>query len=91
MTTLKKSIKRELAVPSISKPVIIEIDPETKRIGFHEKGCRRIYWLPILTAFTMAIQIARGGEAHTKLKGRKKESAKGAGDPAPFAGTETTD
>lgn len=55
MTTLLKPIKRSLVIPSISKPVIIELDPETKRIGFHERGCRKTYWLPIKTAYMMAI------------------------------------
>jgi hypothetical protein len=43
-------------VPSVPRPVIIEIDPETKRLGFREHGCHRTYWLPIATAFRMAIQ-----------------------------------
>lgn len=55
MTTLKKPIKREVACYG-TRPVIIEIDPETKTIGFHEKGCRRVYRLPIMTAYAMAIR-----------------------------------
>ena len=56
MTRLAKSIRRELDVPSVPRPVVIEIDPETKRIGFRERGCRRTYWLPIATAYAMAIR-----------------------------------
>ena len=59
MTTLKKSIRREVDVHGIPRPVIIEIDPETKRIGFREHGCRRTYWLPIATAFAMAVRTDR--------------------------------
>ena len=55
MTKLKKKVKRELDIPSINKPVVIEVDPETKRLGFREKGCRRTFWLPIKTAYMMAV------------------------------------
>jgi hypothetical protein len=57
MTKLAKPIKREVEVPRM-RPVIIEIDPERAAIGFHEKGCRRTFWLPIMTAFRMAVLIA---------------------------------
>ena len=56
MTKLEKTIKRELDIPHIGRPVIVIMDPETKRLGFHEKGCRKVYWLPIATAFAMAIR-----------------------------------
>ena len=62
MTQLTKPIKREIAIPRISRNVIITIDPETKRLGFHEKGRRAIFWLPIATAFQMAIQLDSRGE-----------------------------
>ncbi len=55
MTKLTKAVKRELTVPSVNRPVVVEIDPETKTLGFHEKGCRKVYRLPIQTAFMMAI------------------------------------
>ena len=56
MTRLKKKIRREpVNIPSINRPVIIEVDPETKRLGFREKGCRRTFWLPIKTAYMMAV------------------------------------
>ena len=55
MTKLNKTIKREVTIPRVNRPVIVELDPETKRIGFHEKGCRRVYWMPIQTAYTLAI------------------------------------
>lgn len=54
MTTLTRPIKREVDVPRM-RPVIIEIDPETKTLGFHEKGSRHVYRLPIATAFRMAV------------------------------------
>ena len=55
MTKLDKRIRREISIPRINRPVIVELDPETKRIGFHEKGCRKTYWMPLQTAFTLAI------------------------------------
>lgn len=55
MTTLTKPLKRSVVVPPCMRPVIIEIDPETKTLGFHEKGCKKVYRLPIATAFRMAI------------------------------------
>jgi hypothetical protein len=55
VTTLTRPIKRSLIVPTISRPVIIEIDPETKTLGFHERGCRKVYRLPIKTAYMMAV------------------------------------
>ena len=59
MTKLTKPISREVDVPRM-RPVIIEIDPESKRLGFHEKGCRTTYWLPIATAFTLAVRASEG-------------------------------
>jgi hypothetical protein len=61
MTKLAKAIKREVDCHG-TRPVIIEIDPETKTIGFHEKGCRRVYRLPIMTAYAMAIRTDTKGE-----------------------------
>lgn len=55
MIKLIRPIKRSLTIPRISRPVIIEIDPETKTLGFHERGCRKVYRLPIHTAFMMAV------------------------------------
>lgn len=55
MTTLTRPIKREVAVHRM-RPVIIEIDPSRQAIGFHEKGCRKTFWLPILTAFALAVR-----------------------------------
>jgi hypothetical protein len=57
MTTLTKPIKREVAVPRM-RPVIIEIDPETAKLIFREKGCRTAYSLPIATAYMMAIRTS---------------------------------
>jgi hypothetical protein len=65
MTRLTKPIKREVAVPRM-RPVIIEIDPETKTLGFHEKGCRRVYRLPIATAFMMAVRLGAKTDAPGK-------------------------
>jgi len=45
MTVLKGQIHREVVVHDIKRPVIVTMDAETKRLGFHEKGCRHIYWL----------------------------------------------
>ena len=59
MTKLTRPIKREVPVPRM-RPVIIEIDPATARIGFHEKGCRKTFWLPIATAFAMAVRTEGG-------------------------------
>jgi hypothetical protein len=54
VTKLARPLVREVDVPRM-RPVIIEIDPETKTLGFHEKGCRKVYRLPIATAFRMAV------------------------------------
>lgn len=70
MTTLKKSIKRELVIPSIGKSVIVEIDPETKSFGFHEKGCRHVYRLPIKTAYMMAVLTEEKKDGTKNILGR---------------------
>ena len=63
MTTLKKSIKREVACYG-TRPVIVELDAETKRIGFREKGCKTTYWIPIMTVFALAIRAnEKGGKS----------------------------
>ena len=56
MTTLTRPIKREVAVTRFQKPIVVTLDPDTQRIGFHEKGARTIYWLPIATAYALAIR-----------------------------------
>lgn len=58
MTKLTKVVKRSVAVPNIIRPVNVTLDPETKSIGFAEKGCHKIYWLPIYTAYLMAIRVS---------------------------------
>lgn len=60
MTKLKGPIRREVTVPGIPRPVVIEIDPETKRLGFRERGARTTYYLPIMTAFSLAIRDTEG-------------------------------
>lgn len=54
MTKLDKPLRREVDVPRM-RPVIIVIDPERKALGFREKACKRTFWLPIATAFRMAV------------------------------------
>jgi hypothetical protein len=58
VTTLTRTIRREVAVPRM-RPIIIEIDPETAKLIFREKGCRTAYSLPIATAYMMAIRTAK--------------------------------
>jgi hypothetical protein len=62
VTTLTRPIKRSLSIPAINRPVVIEIDPETKTLGFHERGCRKVYRLPIHTAFMMAVMTDKKKE-----------------------------
>jgi hypothetical protein len=56
MTTLKGQLHRTVQCPHMARPIVVTLDAETKRIGFREKGCRHVYWLPIQTIFTMAIK-----------------------------------
>ena len=56
MTILKGVVKRRVDVHGISRPVSVILDGETKRIGFAEKGCHKVYWLSIQTAYAMAIR-----------------------------------
>ena len=68
MTKLTKSIKREVQTHGFVRPVIIEIDPETKRLGFREKGRHKIYYLPNLTAFYMAVKTDKKGKENEKTE-----------------------
>ena len=49
-------LEREVNCAHIARPVIVTLDAETKRIGFREKGCRHVYWLPIMAVFAMAVR-----------------------------------
>jgi hypothetical protein len=53
MTTLTRPIRREVQA-HYHKPIIVEIDPE-RGLGFREKGARKTFYLPIMTAYRMAI------------------------------------
>ena len=53
MTLLKKAVRREVSA-HYHKPIIVEIDPE-RGLGFREKGTRKTFYLPVLTAFKMAV------------------------------------
>jgi hypothetical protein len=73
MTTLTRPIKREVAVHH-TRPVVVVIDPERTALGFHEKGCRTTYWLPIMTAFRMAVLTEKTGKKMDRIiKAEKKE------------------
>jgi len=56
VTELKGMLEREVNCAHIARPVIVTLDAETKRIGFREKGCRHVYWLPIMAVFAMAVR-----------------------------------
>lgn len=58
MTELKGLLHRVIQCHGVG-PVVVTLDGESKRIGFREKGCHRTHWIPVMTAFTMAI---RAGE-----------------------------
>lgn len=58
MTVLNKPLKREVAVHH-TRPVVIEIDPERQVIGFREKGCKKTFYLHIMTAFALAVRAAK--------------------------------
>ncbi len=57
MTKLaSKVVRREIDLrPAILRPVIIEIDGDSKVIRIREKGCREPHTIPILTVFKLAI------------------------------------
>ncbi len=62
MTTLTRPIKREVeGVGGIRRPIIVTLDPETKRIGLSEKGCRKVYWIAIQTVLMLAIRAEEKG------------------------------
>jgi hypothetical protein len=57
VTTLRKPIKREVeGIGGVRRPIIVTLDPETKRIGLSEKGCRKVYWIAIQTVYALAIR-----------------------------------
>lgn len=56
MTTLSKTLKREIAVGGIRRPLVVHLDPESQRVGISEKGCKRVYWLRLQTLYTLAIR-----------------------------------
>ncbi len=68
MNLLAKSIRRAVAVPTVPRPLIIEIDPETSMIGFREKGAQRQYRLPIKTVFIMAINTDLGKRKEARMR-----------------------
>lgn len=55
MTTLRKPLKREVAVPRM-RPVIVTIDPDLQTITLREKGVRREYSIRIQTLFTLLVK-----------------------------------
>jgi hypothetical protein len=57
VTKLAKSIKRSVELGGIHRPVTVTLDGTRKAIGFQEKGCRTIYWLPLLTGYLDAIRL----------------------------------
>jgi len=56
VTTLTRPIKREVPVGGIRRPLVVTLDPETKRIGIAEKGCRKVYWIALATVYALAIR-----------------------------------
>ena len=63
MTILKGQVKRRVEVHGITRPVSVILDGDYKRIGFVEKGCHQVYWLPISTAYALAIRASEREEA----------------------------
>lgn len=59
MTRLDKSISREMTLPGVLRPVAVTIDPETREIGFREKGCRKTYWYSLKAVYIAAIKDGR--------------------------------
>ena len=57
MTKLNgKSIKREMIVPRLRRPLVIELDERTQVVRMWEKGCREHYFLPALAIYEMMIR-----------------------------------
>ena len=63
MTALTKPVRREIELGVCRRPVCVELDPVTKRIVFHEKGCRTRHSLLIATAYALAIRAGEDKEA----------------------------
>lgn len=57
MTTLTRPVRREVNA-HYHKPIIVEIDPE-RGLGFREKGARKTYYLPVMTAYRLAVLSER--------------------------------
>lgn len=57
MTKLNKTIKREVSLPKVKRPIIVELDPESKTITLREKGVRgKGYSIPIMTLYVMLVR-----------------------------------
>lgn len=57
MTKLNgKSITREMKVPGIPRPLVVELDDRTQVVRMWEKGCRTRYYLPAKTIYALMIQ-----------------------------------
>jgi len=57
MTKLNgKSVKREMTVGGLRRPLVIELDERTQVVRMWEKGCRTHYYLPALAIYGMMIR-----------------------------------
>lgn len=57
MTKLNgKSVKREMTVAGLRRPLCIELDERTQVVRMWEKGCRTRYYLPALAIYGLMIR-----------------------------------
>jgi len=56
MTKLNKPVKREISLPKIKRPIIVELDPEAKTITLREKGGRKGYSILIMALYTFLVR-----------------------------------
>ena len=56
MVKLNKPLKREISLPKIRRPIIVELDPESQEITLREKGARKGYSIPIATLYVILVK-----------------------------------
>ena len=59
MTKLNRKVSREVEIHPPFRPIIVEIDPETKGISLHEKGCHKKYGISIEALFILLVRGAK--------------------------------
>jgi len=55
MTKLKRSIKREIELPKMRRPLIISLDLEGQKLILYEKGSRLKYSIRLLALYSLLV------------------------------------